>query len=125
MKQDILRLDIPMDDITIVHELNRVADLPRDASHSLLPETALLLEVVVNVPAAAELQHEVEVILICEEGVELYDIGMVQVALDLDFSDQLADKLHFSIEDALRDLLNRTDEVSSLMSGLRTPYRLR
>lgn len=125
MKQDILRLDIPVDDITIVHELNRVADLPRDTPHALLAETALFFEVVVDVPAAAELQHEVKVVLVCEEGVQLDDIGMVQVALDLDFSDQLADKFHFPFEDALWDFLDRTDEVGSLVSGLRASYRLR
>lgn len=55
----------------------------------------------------------------------MYDIGMVQVTLNLDFSGQLADELHFSFENVLRDLFNRTDEVCSLMSGLRSPYRLR
>lgn len=59
MKQDILWLDIPVDDIAVVHELYRVADLTSDAPDPFLPETALFLEVIVDIPSAAEFQHEV------------------------------------------------------------------
>lgn len=44
-----------MDDIAVMHELYRVAYLPCDAPDSLLPETALFFEAVVDIPAAAEL----------------------------------------------------------------------
>ena len=125
MEQYVFRFDVPVDDIAIVHEFYGVADLPRDAPDPLLSEAALLLEAVVDIPAAAEFQHQVEVVLICEEGVQLHDIRMVQVTLDLYLSYQLADELHLSLEDVLRDLLDRADEVSRLMTVLRSPYRLR
>ena len=125
MEQYVFRFDVPVDDIAVMHEFYGVADLPRDAPDPLLSEAALLLEAVVDIPAAAEFKHQVEVVLICEEGVQLHDIRMVQITLDLYLSYQLADELHLSLEDVLRDLLDRTDEVSRLMTVLRSPYRLR
>lgn len=114
-----------MYDITVVHELYRVTDLPRDASYSFLPENALLLQAIVDVAPAAKFQHQVKVILISEEGVKLHNIGVIKVTLYLDFPDQLSDELHLSFEDTLWDFFDSTDEVRSLMPKLRSHYRLR
>jgi hypothetical protein len=77
MNQYIFRFDIPVDDIVIMHELNCKTDLPDDTPHLLLCKPALLLEVIVDISAPAEFENQVEVVLVCEEGVELNDVGVV------------------------------------------------
>lgn len=107
MKEYVLWLDVSMDDITVMHELNCVADLFDDALNLLLGESALITQVSVNVPSAAEFQHKVQVFLIREISVKLNNVGVVEVALYFDLSDELVDVL-FRLEDLLWDLLERT-----------------
>ena len=57
MKEYILRFDIAMEYIVIVHELNGVADLLDHIADPLLPEPALVLEVVVEVAGVTELHQ--------------------------------------------------------------------
>lgn len=110
MEEDVLGLDIAVDDIAVVHELDGVADLLDDSAHLLLSKPPLAAEAGVDVAAPAELEHEVEVVLVGEVGVELHDVGVVEVALDLDLADQLVDVL-LGLEDLLGDLLERAQEV--------------
>lgn len=110
MEEDVLGLDVTMDDVTVVHELDDMADLLDNPAHFLLSEPSLIAEAGVDVSAAAELEHEVEVFLIGEVGVELHDVGVVEVALDLDLADQLVYVL-LGLEYLLGDLLERTQEA--------------
>lgn len=114
MEEDVLGLDVTMDDVAVVHELDGMADLLDNPAHFFLSEPSLAAEAGVYVSAAAELEHEVEVFLIGEVGVELHDIGVVEVALDLDLADKLVYVL-LGLEYLLGDLLERTQEVGGLV----------
>ena len=114
MEEDVLRLDVAVDDVAVVHELDGVADLLDDAAHLLLGEPSLAAQAAVDVASAAQLQHQVQVVLVAEVGVELHDVGVVEVALDLYFPDELVDVL-LRLEDLLGDLLQRAEEVGVLV----------
>jgi hypothetical protein len=85
--EDVFGFDIPMDDIAIMHELNGMANLLYHTLYLLFRKSSLAPQVVVDVASATELEDQVEVLLVREEGVELHDVWVVQVALDFDFAD--------------------------------------
>ena len=116
VEEDVLRLDVTMDDVTVVHELYRMAGLLYHRSRLLLRETALGTKGVVHISPAAQLQYEIKRFLVGEEGVELDDVGVVEVALNLDLPHQLVDESLFSLEDAFGDLLECAEEVGGLVS---------
>ena len=104
MQQNVLRLDISVYDVTVVHELDSVTDLPSYASDSLLLEPAGLPERVIDVSIQTRLEDEVEMVLVLEKGVELDDVRVVQVALNFDLSRQLVDKAFSPLEYLLWNL---------------------
>jgi hypothetical protein len=53
VEEDVFRLDVPVDDVTVVHELHRVARLLDHRTRLLLPKTTLRTQCVVDVAAAA------------------------------------------------------------------------
>lgn len=53
VEKDVLRFDVPVDDVAVVHELYRMAHLLYHRSHLLLWETALCTKGVVDIPPAA------------------------------------------------------------------------
>ena len=69
MKQNIFRLDISMNNVTVMHELDGVTDLFDDLLHLFLLKSALIFQLAVDVPAKAEFQNEVEVIFIGKESI--------------------------------------------------------
>jgi hypothetical protein len=69
MKEYILRFDIAMEYIVIVHELNGVADLLDHIADPLLPEPALVLEVVVEVAGVTELHQQIEIVVLHEHRI--------------------------------------------------------
>ncbi len=104
MQQNVLRLDISVYDVTVVHELDSVTDLPSYASDSLLLEHTGLPERVVDFSIQTRLENEVEMVLVLEKGVELDDVRVVQVALNFDLSRQLVDKAFSPLEYLLWNL---------------------
>jgi len=83
MQEYIFGLDIPMDDVVIVHELNSVADLVHVFFHLLLRHTILLLQVAEKAPSSAVLHHQVDEVLVVEVVIKTDNVGMLQVALNL------------------------------------------
>ena len=77
MEEDILRFYISMNDIAIVHELNRIANLFHHFLYSLFGESALFSERCVYVTTATGLENEVEILIITEKSIELDDVGMI------------------------------------------------
>ena len=110
MKQDVLRLDVPMDDVVVVHEVKGVADLLNDPSDLLFLKATFLLQLVIEVASWTVLQHQVEVLLVVEESVQLSYIWMLQVALDLDLTCQLSNVFLVVLKNGLFDLLESADE---------------
>jgi|JI6StandDraft_1071083.scaffolds.fasta_scaffold414877_1 hypothetical protein len=104
-----------MDDVAVMHELYRMADLPHHPPHLLLAETALLPQRSVDVPPAAGLQNEVKMIFIMKESIELDDVGVIEVALDFDLPHQLVDEPGFPLEYLFGDLLQGADKFCLFM----------
>lgn len=89
MVDDVLGLKVAVDDLALVHVVQSSADLLDDDFGHFLSELPLLLEEGVELPRGAELLHQVDVLLVGEEGVELDDVGMVQKRLDFYLTYQL------------------------------------
>ena len=53
-----------MDDVVVMHELDGEADLPYDCANPLLTQTPLFLEATIDIPAAAKLHHQIEMVLV-------------------------------------------------------------
>ncbi len=57
MKNDILRLNIPVNDIMFVQVLNRITHLPDYASHLLLSESPFFSQHCIHVTRVAQFYH--------------------------------------------------------------------
>lgn len=97
MEDDVLGLQVPVDDLALVHVVQRPADLLHDDLGHLLGELALLLEEGVELPRGAQFLHQVDVFLVREEGVELHHVGVVQKRLDLYLPHQLHQQLRLHV----------------------------
>ncbi len=64
MEKDVLGFEIPVDDIVIVHELKRVADLADDGLDFSLGQDFLPPQVGIKVARKAQFQHQVNVGLV-------------------------------------------------------------
>lgn len=69
MKKDVFWFDIPMDDITIMHELDCMTHLLDYASHSLFRKTPFSAKSIVNVASTAKLKYKVKIVLIVKKSV--------------------------------------------------------
>lgn len=95
MEEYILGFEVAMEYVVILHVLYCMAHLLDDASDFILWESALQPEVLVEGARRAQLHEKVEVCLVCEDGVELHDVGVVQEALDFYLADPLGE--HFGV----------------------------
>jgi hypothetical protein len=104
VEDDVFGLEVAVDDFALVHVVERAADLLEDDLGEFLGEFALALEEGVELSRAAQLLHEVDVLLVGEEGVELDDVGVAQETLDLYLPHQLHQQfgLHVALADALQ-----------------------
>jgi len=95
MKENILRFQISMQNIVIMHILNSMTDLLHNISYLLLSESPLQLEVLVEGAGWAEFHQKIEAAFICKYGIELDDVGVIQKALDFYLTNSLGE--HFDI----------------------------
>lgn len=116
MKQNVLGFDIAMNDITVMHELNCVADLTDHSSDFLFRKTALFFERRVYIASTARLQDQIKVILVAEKGIKLNNVGMIKIALNFDLSNELIDETGFSFKYFFGDFLERTNEFHLFMT---------
>ena len=110
MEDDVFGLEVAVDDLALVHVVQRPADLLHDHAGEFLAQLALPLEEGVELPRGAQLLHQVDMCLICEEGVQLHHVGVAQEALDLDLPHQLHEQLRVHVP--LTDPLQRADEAA-------------
>jgi hypothetical protein len=89
VEDDVLRLQVAVDDLTLMHVIQSPADLLHDYTSQLLVELPLLLEEGVELPRGAELLHQINMRLVCEESVKLDHVGVVEEGLDLYLPHQL------------------------------------
>lgn len=103
-----------MNDLIGVHIVKCPANLLNEESGHIFRYFSLLLQEVVKLPRETKLQSKIDVVFICEEGVHLDHVGMVQEALYFDFPHQLHNQLAIHVR--LVDLLQRAHETRSPMS---------
>lgn len=125
MDENVFGFDVSVDDVVVVHELYGVTDVFGEMFNFLFNEASFFFEVVVEVASGAVLEYEVDVGLIVKEGVELYYVGVVEVALYFDFSDELADEARVSREELFGYFFECADEVGEDVAELVANYRAR
>ncbi|KAF5315292.1 hypothetical protein D9619_007381 [Psilocybe cf. subviscida] len=88
-KQQILRLNIPVNNMLtmqIRQRIRHLVDVPRAPP---LREPVQLRELLVQLALARELEHEEDALLVVEVPVQAQDVGVPQVLLDLDLAPDL------------------------------------
>ncbi len=116
MEHDVLGLDIAVDDLERVDLVDGLADLLHDGGHPGLWHGFGLLELVVELPAGAHLQNDVDVALVVEVAVHLDDVGVAQEQLDLQLPDELLRYL-LLLKQSLLDHLKRAHETRATLSA--------
>jgi len=120
-----------MDDLVLVHVVQRVRELRHPARRLRLAEALLPLEPLVKLTARSKLQHQVDALLVVEVAVHPQHARVVQARLDLDFLAQLGDNapaVDVLLEDDLqRDhhpagFLTRHIHVPKLATAERLPH---
>jgi len=123
--EQVLRLDIPMNDVLRVNVLQGLTYLENVAGRFLLRVMALRLrfQVLVQLALGAVLEDQIDLVIIEEESVELHHILVAQVAVNLHLSPQLMGYLriqqlvlveHFKRDDEFCLLLPRKVDVAKL-----------
>lgn len=88
-KHNIFRFNVSVQDFTGVQSADGVKKVPDDESSALLWKFLALGNDVIELPIAAELHDDEEVLRVMEESIVFDNVGVVAVRLYL----QLADKL--------------------------------
>ena len=76
-EEDVLRLDIAMDDVALVHVLHSLVDLPQQPACARLLIRAVGLEPRLQVAAHHELHDEIDTLLCRDEVDELSDVRVM------------------------------------------------
>ena len=74
---NIFRFEIPVDDLVLVHVVKSPAGLTDDISGHVFRDSSSLLQKTVELSWNAQLHRQVYELLIREEAVHLYDVGVV------------------------------------------------
>ncbi len=93
MEDNILRLEIPVDNLIFVHVVQGFKCLMKDIFGQGFGNLAFLFQEIVQFTRVTQLQHQVNVLIVAEKCVHLDDVWMLQETLDLDFSDHLYQQL--------------------------------
>ena len=79
---DILRLDVSMDDPIAVEVGNSFVDIVKDHQNLVLGKLFALFDHFKEMIARAVLHHEVYVVFVVEEAVELDHVGVTEIELN-------------------------------------------
>lgn len=85
-QQYILRLDIPMNDILLMQILQPLYHLIYHLRRLLLLKPLLLLQQLIQLAVGCVFHDDIDLSLIVEVTVHLEDVGVLQVAVDLDLA---------------------------------------
>jgi hypothetical protein len=77
VKNYILRLDVPVNDVMLMQVLNRVTHLPDDASHLFFSEFSFFSKHGVNIARVAQFYHQIYETILLKVCVELANVWMV------------------------------------------------
>ena len=82
MNQDnIFGLDIPMQDLMVMHEADRIQKISNDKRCTFLSEGSPAWDRVIELTVGAEFHDRIEVFLIMKESIVLNNVGMFQKCL--------------------------------------------
>lgn len=91
VKDDILWLEIPMNDLTFMHVIQCLESVFKDNLCQIFRQSFFLFQKTIQLPRVTQLHHQVYVPFVRKEGVQLDNVRVVQIRLNLDFPDQLDD----------------------------------
>ena len=86
---NVFRFEVPVDDLVLVHVVKSPAGLTDYVSGHVFRDSSSLLQKTIELSGNAQLHSQVYKLLVREETVHLYDVGVVQEHLDLDLPQQL------------------------------------
>lgn len=114
--QDVLRLDIPVNNMLAVQVPQRRRHLGNILSRLPLREAVLPPQVLIQLTLAGELENQEDSLTIMEVAEHLENVGVAKVALDFNLSTDLALNTT-DLEFALVQHLQGADESCSALSG--------
>lgn len=89
MQEDILRLDIPMNDVIFVQIFNSIAYLPYPFFHFFFRHSPHLFQIGIQVFTETGLQDQIGWLLIYKKIIKFNNIRMVEIWLYFDLSNKL------------------------------------
>lgn len=89
MHDDVLRFDVPVDDLGVVEYFYCRAYLLHERGYFNLGHGFSAFKLLVELSAHANLQDDVDVLFIVKTAVHLDDVGVVEKGLNLQFPDEL------------------------------------
>lgn len=115
MKKDILRFQVSMDNVVIVHIFNRMTDLSNDIFDFIFWEATIDFKLWVEIGRMTEFEHKIDISIFNKDAVELDDVGMIKKALYFDFPHELNKLIIFVVIYFLWDLFDGTEEACFAM----------
>lgn len=100
VEEEILRLEIPMDDVLAVEILDGRHDLAELLSRNILLHSAIFHEELKNFSVVDVLHHEIERLLCLNHLVELHDVRVVQNLHDGHFAEQFFEGVRVELSPA-------------------------
>jgi hypothetical protein len=122
VQHDVLRLDVTVDNPQRMDLVDRLADLLHNMRDLGLRHGLTTLELVVQLPARAHLQNDIDIVLVREVTVHLDDVGVVQELLYLQLTDELLRDLLLNQQFLLYHL-QRTGETGVALTMSERKYR--
>ena len=105
-----------MNNLIRVQFVDRLADLPHDVGYFLLRHGLKLLELLKELASCCDLHQKINIDGVIEKPVHSYDIWVIQIALNFEFSDKLlCDFLFF--EKLFLNYLDGADKLCFLLTG--------
>ena len=88
-KHNILRFDIPMQNLRPMHSSNSLKQIANNKRRTLLTQLIPTRHNIIQLPITTQLKYRIKIFLICKKTKCFYYIRMVQESLDLQLSDEL------------------------------------
>jgi hypothetical protein len=89
VEQDVLRLQISMQNIILMHVFDSLANLFHIFPYYSLRKTSCVLQVLIEIPSQTRLKYQVGCLLIDKEVIKMDYMRMTEKTLDLYFTDEL------------------------------------
>ena len=81
-KNDILQFDVTMNNLSLVHIVNSLNDLPHQDRCRFLAKMMTFLKQIVKMTITSQFQEKIDILLITEEIVKFNEIRVIQKCLD-------------------------------------------